>query len=126
MKRNEFSISKRDTSPFNLFALGFACVGSNKTLFPTEFTKPTAERIPPPFLIDTVTCGSNFLAYHKLASDDKFPKLVSSVLTKFLRPSKNTLDLPTMVPSFKTITAPIAAHTVRTFAPLVPAVNALA
>ena len=83
-----------------------------------------AERIPPPFFIEMLTVLSYLRAIHKLASEVMFPKLVSSVLTKFLLPSKNTFDLPNLFPSFKVITLPTAVHNVLTFAPLVPAINA--
>jgi hypothetical protein len=55
LKRKEFSISNCDISPRTFPAVGFAKVFSSMVFEPTAFTKPIAERIPPPFLIDILT-----------------------------------------------------------------------
>ena len=117
-------MSNCEISPRNFPAVGLACVFSRMVLAPTAFTKPIAERIPPPFLIDILTWLSYWRAYHKLASEVKLPKLVSSVLTKFLLPSKNTFDLPNLLPSLAIITLLMALQMVLTLAPFVPVAKA--
>ncbi len=109
-----------------MFAPGFAEVGLKSTKLPAAYTSPIAERIPPPFLIEIFTAGSTLLAAHKFASDDTLPKLDSSVLTAFLLPSRNTVDLPYLLPSLLLMTFPIAEVNILTKAPLVPAVKAVA
>jgi len=118
LKRKAFSISNWLMSPRCLLANALGEVGNKVTCEPTAYTSPMAERTPPPFLIEIATAGSSLRAIHKFASAVTLPKFVSSVRTKFRRPSRNTDDLPNKLPSLATITACIASQRAFTRAPM--------
>ncbi len=88
LKRSELVTSSCEMSPDRLPAEGLAAGGNSAVPPPAVENEPIESRMPPPFLIETATVGSYCLAYQRLASAERSPRLVSSVRTSPRRPSR--------------------------------------